>query len=378
VVRKLEEVFTLLQKLSTDPSKFVVRGYLSDQADEMRQHLITGETGYLVRRRTVRHHGIGGHLSEVSRQLQMLDLDGVRLPEDMSVVVDPEACVKWAVDHLLPSEFAEASFIYQLSASAGLTKLDNELNVHLWLFTNREYGNQETRTWAKWWNAKQQRKIVDPALFTEVQPHYTNEPELLEGLIDPLAGRRLALIRRRRRAVKLCMPTADEVTAELKVRRERAIKPYNRAGKTGTTRKSKTTQPEDDRETSPETETALESGADPFVGGPYFDAFNLGRGWRGYLMGIGFEGHIRTQIRAAVASYFYEHGFRGDRAVLSAEIEKAVEESPFLGSGEPWSRPRQDALDYLSAPAGQESNVDEMIAYIATQQAEKERRAHER
>jgi hypothetical protein len=271
VVRKLEEVFTLLQKLSTDPSKFVVRGYLSDQADEMRQHLITGETGYLVRRRTVRHHGIGGHLSEVSRQLQMLDLDGVRLPEDMSVVVDPEACVKWAVDHLLPSEFAEASFIYQLSASAGLTKLDNELNVHLWLFTNREYGNQETRTWAKWWNAKQQRKIVDPALFTEVQPHYTNEPELLEGLIDPLAGRRLALIRRRRRAVKLCMPTADEVTAELKVRRERAIKPYNRAGKTGTTRKSKTTQPEDDRETSPETETALESGADPFVGGPYFD-----------------------------------------------------------------------------------------------------------
>ena len=52
----LEEVFTLLQKLSTDPSKFVVRGYLSDQADEMRQHLITGETGYLVRRRTVRHH----------------------------------------------------------------------------------------------------------------------------------------------------------------------------------------------------------------------------------------------------------------------------------------------------------------------------------
>jgi hypothetical protein len=81
------------------------------------------------------------------------------------------------------------------------------------------------------------------------------------------------------------MPTAEEVTAELKVRRERAIKLYNRAGKTGTTRKSKTTQPEDDRETSPETETALESGADPSVGGPYFDAVNLGRGWRGYLMG---------------------------------------------------------------------------------------------
>ncbi len=51
------------------------------------------------------------------------------------------------------------------------------------------------RAWAKWWNAKQQRKIVDPALFTEVQPHYTNGPELLDGLTDPLAGRRLGIIR---------------------------------------------------------------------------------------------------------------------------------------------------------------------------------------
>ena len=50
-----------------------------------------------------------------------------------------------------------------------------------------------------------------------MQPHYTNDPELLDGLIDPFAGRRLGLIRRRRRTVKLYMPTAQEVAEETPV-----------------------------------------------------------------------------------------------------------------------------------------------------------------
>jgi len=61
----------------------------------------------------------------------MLDLDGVPLPAEMSVIIDPEACVIWAVEHLLPPEFQDVSFVYQLSSSAGLTKHDNQLNVHL-------------------------------------------------------------------------------------------------------------------------------------------------------------------------------------------------------------------------------------------------------
>ena len=317
----------------------------------------------------------------------MLDFDGVALPDDMSVIVDPEGCINWAVDNLLPPEFADASFIYQLSASAGLTKLDNELNVHLWFFTNREYSNVQMRTWAKWWNATRQRKIVDPAVFNEVQPHYTNEPELLDGLIDPLAGRRLGLIRRRRRTVKLNVPTDEEVATELKTKRERAIKQYNSAAKPGKPRKSskrksgsdggaeEETLREDIGATDQEAEIVAESSADLIGVG---DAMNLGHGWRGYLMGIGFEGHIRTQIRAAIGSYFYEHGARADRGCLKAAIEKAIEESPFLENGEPWSRPRSEAHDYLSPGFGGKSNVDEMIADIADRQAESERHAYER
>jgi len=128
------------------------------------------------------------HVGLALELLQMLDLDEVSLPDEMSVVSDPEVCVKWAVDHLLPPEFGDASFVYQLSSSAGLTKLENELNVHLWFITEQSYGNDNLRAWGRWWNAKQQRKIIDPALFTSVQPHYTSAPELLDELIDPLAS----------------------------------------------------------------------------------------------------------------------------------------------------------------------------------------------
>ena len=152
----------------------------------------------------------------------MLDLDEVSLRDAMSVVSDPEVCVKWAVDHLLPPEFGDVSFVYQLSSSAGLTKLENELNVHLWFITERSYSNDNLRAWGRWWNAKQQQKIIDPALFASVQPHYTSAPELLDDLIDPLAGRRLGLVYRGERIVRLNMPPAEEVATEQKSRQKRA------------------------------------------------------------------------------------------------------------------------------------------------------------
>ena len=154
------------------------------------------------------------------RHLQMLDLDGVPLPQRMSVITG-QRHREMGCRATAPAEFGDASFVYELSASAGLTKKDHELNVHL-VYTEQTPTNQELRTWARWWNAKQRQKIIDPALFTEVQPHYTNNPELLEGLIDPLAGRRLGLITRRRRTVDFYMPSEAEVAEELGARKQRA------------------------------------------------------------------------------------------------------------------------------------------------------------
>jgi hypothetical protein len=232
-LENLEQFFQLLQELSTDPGAFIIRGMLADWSAVQRQHRLSKKEGFVVYRRGVKGHGNAGYFSEWDRKLHMLDLDAVTLPEKLSVVSNPEACVKWAVDHLLPPEFGDANFVYQLSSSAGLTKLDNELNVHLWFITEQSYGNDNLRAWARWWNAKQQRKIIDPALFTTVQPHYTSAPELLDGLVDPLAGRRLGLVYRPERTVRLNMPPAEEFTAELKSRQKRATSALNQTDGTG-------------------------------------------------------------------------------------------------------------------------------------------------
>ncbi len=375
-IENLSEFFELLKDLAEDPHAFIVRGVRSDWSGHPQgQHRLTKQIGYKVYRRSVKVHGSEGYFSEWPfRHLQMLDLDGISLAQEMSVVAEPETCVKWAVEHLLPPEFADTSFVYQLSSSAGLTKRDDELNVHLWFYTKQTPSNEKLRSWARWWNAQQQQKIIDPAVFTEVQPHYTNNPELLDGLIDPLAGRRLGHIRRRRQTVVLYLPTDAEIAQELGERKQRALRQHKRSIQAP---QSNSSLSADDSGTGHESGDVLEIGGNELLGGPYFDAINLSRGWRGYLMGIGFEGHIRMQLRAAIASYFHERGSHADRVLLKTEIEKAVADSPFLDCGEPWSRPRQDALHYLTSRAGSDSNVDDMISYIAARQVEKERVAYE-
>jgi hypothetical protein len=376
-VHNLEDVLDLLRDLSTDDCAFLIRGMLFDWGRAPQRHREKKVLGYFVYRRSVNVHGSAGDFTDYSRRLQMLDLDGVSLPDEMSVVTDPEACILWVVDRLLPPEFRETSFVYQLSSSAGLTKRDNELNVHLWFFTNEGYENAELRTWARWWNAKQQCRIIDPMLFTAVQPHYTNEPELLDGLIDPLAGRRLGLISRTRRTAQLYMPAVEEVITVLNSRQSRAVRQYCCTHRSKTTPSSEASQPDAVSSVDPGVEQGpvLDTGGDAIPGGPYFDAVRLAPSWQEYLMAIGFEGHIRTQIRAAIGSYFYERGSRGDRRLLKAEIARAIEESPFLDSSEPWSRPRKDARDYLNPPG--HSNVDEMIVDIAALQTARERFACE-
>lgn len=140
-VDSLEDFFKYLQYWSMDQSVFIVRGHFANFWDTPRkQHKITKHIGYVVYRRSVKTRGADGYFEEYPRKLQMLDLDGMPLPEGLSVTRNPEECVKWAVDHLLPPEFRQASFIYQLSSSAGLSKLDSELNAHLWFIRIKAMG----------------------------------------------------------------------------------------------------------------------------------------------------------------------------------------------------------------------------------------------
>jgi hypothetical protein len=370
VIESLDDVFKLLKALAIDDAAFLVRGTVAEWAGRLRRRKATGEVVTLLKRRMIDRHE-DGSLEDVPRQLQMLDLDGVALPEGMSAVNDPQTSVEWAVDNVLPPEFRDASFVYQMSVSAGLTKSENKLSVHIWFFSHREYSNQQLRSWGGWWNAKRQTKVIDTSVFNPVQPHYTNDPGLLDGLTDPLAGRRLGLVRRRRRTVRLYMPSEADLISEgrLKVGR---VREAHRRHQT----RSETIQEsvDDAPDGAADVDTQVEDEREDYIG--VLEAVRFGPGWRGYLEGIGFEGHIRAQIRAAVGSYFRERGRHGDRRVLKDAIVKAIADSPYLDCGD-GSRSRSDALEYLAAPSGGRSNVDEMIAYIAERQKISERRAEE-
>jgi hypothetical protein len=121
VIDSLEGLLDLLHELSTNNTAFLVRGTVSEWAGIRRRRKSTREVVTLIPRRMADRHEDGA-LEDECRQLQMLDLDGVRLPGGMSVIDHPRACIEWAVDNLLPPEFRDASFVYQLSNSAGLTK----------------------------------------------------------------------------------------------------------------------------------------------------------------------------------------------------------------------------------------------------------------
>jgi ketosteroid isomerase-like protein len=166
------------------------------------------------------------------------------------------------------------------------------------------------------------------------------------------------------------MPTPAEIDHQARLKRERAK--AARAAHIRANRKEGPSSSAGNDEAETTSSTGGPDGAaaaEDSAAGPYSADMGVvrdGPGWRGYLAMIGFEGHIRTQIRAAIGSYFYENRSDADRRLLRNAIETAIKASPFLDCEEPWSRSRRDALDYLDAQGGL-SNVDEMVRDIAAE-----------
>lgn len=61
----------------------------------------------------------------------------------------------------------------------------------------------------------------------------------------------------------------------------------------------------------------------------------FGPGYRGLLKGIGYNGEVRAYGKGAIYGYFGEHGAGADWDALLAEIQAAVDESPWLECDEP-------------------------------------------
>lgn len=171
-IQDLSDALTILER---EPTSFVVRGEPIDLSCER-----------LVFRRS------GGDCaaftsSAPGRCWLILDFDKVTRPAALAqkrggAVADSEYLVS-----LLPKEFHNASYHWQLSSSAGIGA--NELiKLHLAFWLDQPATDQELKAWAKVINKRAGYALVDAALFQAVQAHYTAAP-LFEGMTDPVKQR---------------------------------------------------------------------------------------------------------------------------------------------------------------------------------------------
>ena len=136
------------------------------------------------------------------RRWILVDFDKIPIPSGLSVTTDAKAVAEHLIAQL-PAEFHDVTYHYQLSSSAGLGATDIA-SMHVWFWLSEPRSDEELKRWAKRLNKALGRRVVDPALFNDVQAHYVAAPIFVE-MADPLPVRS-ALVEKTKDEVDLHIP----------------------------------------------------------------------------------------------------------------------------------------------------------------------------
>ena len=124
---------------------------------------------------------------EEGRHYLEIDVDKLPLPSGMTLDCASIGKICEHIIHLLPAEFHDVSYHWQLSSSAGV--FDNtKVSAHFWFWLTKPVPDAALKRWAKHVNKVAGIKLVDDALFQHVQPHYVAAP-LFNGMADPFPVR---------------------------------------------------------------------------------------------------------------------------------------------------------------------------------------------
>ncbi len=162
-------LYGLLEDLQVSTSKMVVRG-----------QLIEGRQSQQIRRTLRTSKGEPPNFEACPRQWLMIDIDQLPLPPVWSDIEQhADKIVQYATEQL-PTEFQEVSCVYQWSGSMGVKR--DQVRLHLWFWLDRPVADHEAKAWLR-------NSPVDLALYNPVQPHFTANPTLSAGVIDPVKVR---------------------------------------------------------------------------------------------------------------------------------------------------------------------------------------------
>jgi hypothetical protein len=177
-----QDFFHQMEELNNNPYKFIVRGHPSKTTD------LECDV-----RRIVRGDGTGTLLPAVRRWVT-LDIDGVTAGPDCIIPFEfspdePEEMALAVVD-LLPGIFQGVSFHWRYSSSMGFK--GDLVRLHLSFVLDTAISDDDLKRYFNTFNESffqvHGRRLVDPALFNPIQPHYTAAP-VLDGVTDPLNKR---------------------------------------------------------------------------------------------------------------------------------------------------------------------------------------------
>ena len=176
-----DEFFDLLEKLQSAPYCFIVRGHPAKTVD------VECDV-----RRIVRNTG-DGTINTALRRWVTLDIDGLPtkgkiLPSEFNPK-DPEATILDIIN-LLPSAFIDTSCHWRYSSSSGFK--GDTVSCHLSFVLDVPISDEDLKRYFQTFNESFMgvfgRRLIDPALFNPIQPHYTAAP-IIEGVDDPMSQR---------------------------------------------------------------------------------------------------------------------------------------------------------------------------------------------
>jgi len=178
-----DEFFEMLEKLQHKPYSFIVRGHPTKTTD------LSCDV-----RRILRTTG-DGTVAPASRRWVTLDIDGLPANKKSKILRhefnpgDPETTIRDVID-LLPAVFQDVSCHWRYSSSTGFKGYT--ISCHLTFVLDVPISDEDLKRYFNTFNESFigvfGRRLVDPALFNPIQPHYTAAP-ILDGVEDPLSQR---------------------------------------------------------------------------------------------------------------------------------------------------------------------------------------------
>ncbi|NBQ67606.1 MAG: hypothetical protein EBU46_01760 [Nitrosomonadaceae bacterium] len=174
-VKNIHELSHLLKHLEERSNACIIRGrYVGDKLDKERSNS-EYKAGKVLRRSEV--------FEDQPLHAILIEVDEFE-PEFSDLNSDPLNSIYEYIRLHLPSPFANASFYWQLSNTAGHLKNKGKLKVHLWFWLETPRTSAELKAWAKAVDLESDRAVFNP-----VQIHYTSTPIFEKDQVDPIPMR---------------------------------------------------------------------------------------------------------------------------------------------------------------------------------------------